>query len=1127
MSPIPVTPAALTKPHHTLRRLIRPACTVLHLPLLLAATLYLTSQPAPAQSGIAKSLTVAGTTTNFGGNTFAWIALQPTDPALLSGKQIAVYRKNGNAASANPYSRVAVIQPEGDVHTIASLMARAGSLGENLTELHAVLSELLQGAEPAGAIAAPQLMSSLICNAVGHDDKMRRVMLLARQRPSVALCAGLAHAEKIPGSGLLTYELRDFDSTKLTDLGVLGRLTLDPATPLVLPAPGAPVELPDTSAKGNLNATLRWATPNTLRDLAPLHYGFDVYRVTKAATLAHNWHSAPPVSTALLAAEPAAKKVNTLAILTSVTLSAAEAADLTNKTVYLDDDNNRFRSAGVPFTDNNQFYYFVAARDLLGHGGAPSQGTLVTLCDRLPTGAPRKVQVRNQASYSGTTHAQHFIIEWQPPVLDPGDAVSAYYVYRWRTPSEIAGKCTHFDPVSGKPDHNLIAVLPASQLSFVDDGSSAPPAWAENDYAVPNWPADNGKTFFYTIRAADASVSTNISGNSAPVWGVLRDRQGPLGVSGDILINCYRPDLTYAATTQIAASGLPADQAHLELLCVSPLAKGLAWAEWKFQPDAARDVMVMLGRATFIQGASRTLQAQLRKTLANYNGKGVFLCRVSTTGGKVSAWVPASGQGEFTPQADRRIQMKWNARLINSQMSGTDCGWRDEAVDPTTGLSTDLSGVFTPSAGSREWKIYRRVNNSAQTLMAQGEMAVGSVSPVMWTDSAPPASYCTLCYYLQLYDEHGNPSPMTQQGECLEHYDASFLSTPMLEPITHVAPYLAGKMHVSWFCNTAGVERFEVWVARASGAAPTNTGSSLSIDQAGTHPNAVSGVEGTEGLDFAVFQSSVARHLSIDGTPQFSADLPVSTSDTYSVMVRAVGPGSYGTRTMGAFSNLETYSYALPVLSFSAQVPWPQRPLPGQASFHSGISATHLNIGKLAPWKGNAVRIGEYADAATNPTATVITKDLQGSSLAVRVAFSISTQRDPEQYLYINDAVGLAEPNETLPGCIFPIALYRVQIANANFPGVSGDIVQVSPMMERIAQYETALTTKVTDPFIAILHRADSPLAASASNFDHDIFLLDRQPVLKGATYKYLLVRFNPSKEIERVIVTNTVDVPL
>jgi hypothetical protein len=1094
--------------------------------LLLAATVFLTTQPAAAQAGISKSLTVAGTTAKVGGDTYSWIALQPTDPALLSGKQIAIYRKSGNAASANPYSRVAVIQPEGDVHTIGSLMARAGSLGEDLVELRAVLSELLQEAAPATAISAPQLMSSLICNAVGHDDKMKRVMLLARQRPAVALCAGLAHTEKITGLGMVTYELRDFDKAKLSDVGVLGRLTLDPFAPLVLPAPGAPVELPDTSAKGNLNATLRWATPNNLRDLAPLHYGFDVYRVTKAATLAHGWHSAPPASTALLAAEPAAKKINTLAILTPVTLTAAEAADLTNKTIYLDDDNNRFRSAGVPFTDNDQFYYFVVARDLLGHGGAPSPGTLVTLCDRLPTNAPRKVQVRNLASYTGTTHAQHFIIEWQAPALEAGEAISAYYVYRWRTPNEIPGKCTHLDPVFGKPDHNLIAVLPATQLSFIDDGSSSPPAWAEIDYGVPTWPASNGKTYFYTVRAADASVSANISGNSPPVWGVLRDRQGPAGATGDILINCSRPGLTYAATTQIAASGLPADQVHLALVCFSPLAKGLAWAEWKYLADGHE---VLLGRATFTGGASRTLLAQLRKTLADFSSKGTIYCRVSTTGGKVSAWVPVSGQDRITPVADHLLELKWTATLSNSLQTGADCGWRDQAIDPTTGLSTDLSGVFTPSAGSREWKIYRRVNNSEQTLMAQGEIAIGSIAPVTWTDTAPPASYCTLCYYLQLYDEHGNPSPMTQQGECLEHYDASFLPTPMLEPITHVTPFLAGKMHVSWFCNTTGVERFEVWVGRASGTAPASTGSGYSLDQATSHPNTVAGIEGCEGLDFAVFQSSIARHLSIGGTPQFSVDLPVATSDTYSVLIRAVGPGTYGSRTMGAFSNLENYRYSLPSISLPAQVPWPQRPLPAQASFHSGISATHLNLSKLSPWKGNAVRIGEYADPATDATATVSKVDQgQGGALrTVTIAFNISTQRDPEQYLYTNDAVHAAEPNETLPGGILPAALYRVQIANANFASVSGDIVQVSPLMERIAQFDNGLNTKVTDPFIAILHRTDSPLAASASNFDHDIFLLDRQPVLKGATYKYLLVRFNPSKEIERVIVTNTVDVPL
>jgi hypothetical protein len=81
--------------------------------------------------------------------------------------------------------------------------------------------------------------------------------------------------------------------------------------------------------------------------------------------------------------------------------------------------------------------------------------------------------------------------------------------------------------------------------------------------------------------------------------------------------------------------------------------------------------------------------------------------------------------------------------------------------------------------------------------------------------------------------------------------------------------------------------------------------------------------------------------------------------------------------------------------------------------------------------------------------------------------------------------------------------------------------------MERIAQVISGPNKIVTDPFTAILHQSDSPLTGTEAQFDHDIFLLDRQPVIKGATYKYILVRFGPTKEIERVIVTNTVDVPL
>jgi hypothetical protein len=106
-----------------------------------------------------------------------------------------------------------------------------------------------------------------------------------------------------------------------------------------------------------------------------------------------------------------------------------------------------------------------------------------------------------------------------------------------------------------------------------------------------------------------------------------------------------------------------------------------------------------------------------------------------------------------------------------------------------------------------------------------------------------------------------------------------------------------------------------------------------------------------------------------------------------------------------------------------------------------------------------------------------------------------------------------------------------VQVANTYFPTVPGDVVQVSPLMENIAQKVvidiSGTTNHVSDAFISILPAAVTGLPRTIGTSDQDILLMDRQPVIKGARYKYLLVRFGPDKEIERVIATNTVDVPL
>ncbi|MEQ1731764.1 MAG: hypothetical protein ABL982_25610, partial [Vicinamibacterales bacterium] len=562
----------------------------------------------------------------------------------------------------------------------------------------------------------------------------------------------------------------------------------------------------------------------------------------------------------------------------------------------------------------------------------------------------------------------------------------------------------------------------------------------------------------------------------------MRDREGPAGAAGGLNLRCYNPALTFGDFIQVPKTGLTNDQGNFLFTCASTLPRGLDWAE--FQIGTSVGQRMDMGRTYFSKNSAGNLVAALRKTIPTYLGDSTAWCRVGTKSGLISDWVSSGQTNSPAPQNDKYILALWNVALNGLAVDGLLCGWKHDAVDPTTGGTTDVTGTFTPTAGSKEWKVYRRVDNSAQTLIASG--TVPSAAPITWTDPSPPASNATLCYFLQLFDEHGNAGPLVQQGECAESGDTTYMPTPMLEPITGTTP-LNPRMRVSWFCNTAGVQRFEVWVARTSGNTPGNANSGLSEDLASLHPNEVPLVEGAEGLDFFVFETGLARHLTAGGEPHFSFTLPVTNSDEYTVMIRAVGVGKWGTRIAGAWSNIETFSFALRTLGLDIPVPWPDRPLPPKADFHDGITGLFLNPTSLSPWKGNAVRIGEYEDSGQG--TLIISPDGVPNPASVR-SFAVPSTRDIENSLYVNDLVAQQELLEAIPGVILPVALYRVQVTNAKYPTVPGDIVQVSPLMEKIAQFDDTGSNVVTDPFIAILPSATTGLPRTITGSDQDILLL-------------------------------------
>src|SRR5205085_1894203 len=146
------------------------------------------------------------------------------------------------------------------------------------------------------------------------------------------------------------------------------------------------------SAKGDLNVKLRWATPDELRRLALLNYGFNVYRMAKIFAESRNYHLTPPPTAelrSLAGVNPDVQQVNRLPVLKAKDFDAASVLDFTSpvadtNTVFIADDQNRFEPGGVPFKDGADFYYFVTARDILGRDGLVSPGALVRICKRMP-----------------------------------------------------------------------------------------------------------------------------------------------------------------------------------------------------------------------------------------------------------------------------------------------------------------------------------------------------------------------------------------------------------------------------------------------------------------------------------------------------------------------------------------------------------------------------------------------------------------------------------------------------------------------------------------------------------------------------------------------------------------------
>lgn len=1019
--------------------------------------------------GVGDMMFTAGTVaTNASSQDWAWLQWMATESALLMDRPMDIYLKAGLASSGNLFELQGTARQVTDPRSIALLLQRGEALGDNMTNLVMSIDSLYAGAEPVASLSLEEKLSALIDGSQADFELYRNLVLMGRAHPSVAMAIGHGYACRIPSSGFSTFEIRDHHTAE-----VIGRVVLEGGAPLELPAPGPIARVPETSPKGNLNIRLNWDIPNDLKRVSLLQFGYNLYRIDQDFAEGFDFDTTPP-------------KAHEIAELVS---NNVEVVQVNRMPILVDEDapwfavdDNEGLSGGTPFKDGTNYYYFVSALDLLGRDGTLSDGFLTAPCDRFAPSVPHSVRTRTISGYSGGNRTQWVEVSWAHNTNDTDTA--QYYVYR----------------------HTGLADMQSNAVSSVSNQIAGPISstsdtrmyYEDHSLTTNEW----SQTYWYTVRAEDAaSCGANLSGNSAPAYGLVRDWEGPPPATG-VVLNIYveTPITTHLSETNIGF----ADPNNLRMTCelASPNLP-IAWTQFgwhwgDYEGPGSETNINASGRLYFPEGTDEISRDYFIDSAAEPNQYVVTVyCRVGSAHGAISEWARVTNE---KPGAEKKeFIFKGDVTLTQVPIPSGGSGPVPGPHVWGGGITNLNPSLFIPAVGGAESvRVYRRVDGGPRTLIHQGEM--DEVLGALITDyTGGSVNGGTICYYYQLFDEHGNASPMVLII-CIGVSPRVDLPTPVLKSIDSIgAATAAPGLALEWFCTTPGVERFELAVALDDGG-PLPTFGTLGYALEGGVANEIEVILGgvTNTLDFGFYRTGrVGTTFGVAGSPEFLLESLISLDRDFTIMVRAIGVVG----TPGPWSNVETFRWST-VPAVGPEVPWPTRAPPTVQStkFHADMEVVFIDGGFVLSngFDHVGIRIGELPPNAG--VEEIKTGEIQ-----------LFNSGNPMDHLYAN----AVQTNQTVMPCV----LYRYQLTNDLYQTVSGDVAQVSPLMEDIAYGTSGATVSMYDPYIAINKQTRDP--------HWGIYLIDTQPVVRGVRYQYLLMRFDEqTKELDRIIPAGTVTIP-
>jgi hypothetical protein len=1139
-----------------------------------------------AQTPLSNLVFTVGTTIQHGANQHSYLVLNAPDAGLLAGKRFAVYGKTGYPDSANPFTLRGTMARQNDPAVVNTLLHQSLALGQDLVALDNALAHqvgtnvlgLLRNVPGITSQTLPQKVVTALQFAAG-DPRISTVLpALEQVHPGFNLCAGRAFTEPI--SAVTTYELRELHPVTGVPGDVVGRVTVVPGVPVVLPAPGRPFQVTTNLPADHLLIRLRWGTPPELRRLALLGYGFNLWRIPRAAAEAANFHVTPP-TVAQLHTHPGFTRANPAPAMATMELGAGSgpghADDPNDRRTHFFADNGR--ATGEAFADGEEFYYFVTACDLLGRDGLASAGGLARACRRLPPPAPADLRVENTV-LPGSTNQPRLHLFWEQNTNDAA-AVTHYWIYRWVNPA--AALTNDAAPLVGRV--GVVTHTPGTNRNVFLDNTPG---------AFTNASPSN---IWYTVRAvSEAACDPLLSPHSPPAWGVLRQRDAPAATTGEILGSCGTPAVRLQA---FSTNSVEVELAVWRFrLTVERRDPGIAWVQfaitnaseeierigpvyfaddddraevdYEVPADLATAITVGCTVGTFHDQVSRSAIAVLAPPFAyDEQREAVFLAGqvLATALSLNDPLVTALNAGasdcraalNVTPDASGMVSMQFNFGtnppvLVQAQTNGvwfevafvtpdaagvywvsypdcligplppfrgcfvnapaaTDCPQHvAQAAEDAGGAPLRIRFRLTPR--TREFRVYRRVDDGPLTLFAQGAAAYDPAKPgklIESRDEAIPPSAARLCYYVQLLDEHGHGSPLAFVG-CKESVPQK-LPRPVLAEPQPLGDASSPQVLLKWFCPTAGVSRFEFKIRRVdplpSGAATGITSTKLRVLTT-FNPLATYLERGSRvARVFDEAQLTPPLGPEFGPGPQFALTANVVPNAQYEITVAAVD----ALGKARALSEVWPFTWRPPIEL--AEVPWPARPLPPVRTFEVRDRLPQYPLPVQAvvfpddPLYPVGIRIGVFNLGYPNNSV--------GTNLAT-IFFSLGDNPDPHTAVFRRKSTVAGRAGESL----LPIVAYRQQVTNAAFPRVSGSIVQVSPLVERIPWHFNPFGDV---PAVTILDRLLG-IRWDQQSYLYPLYLRDQQPVLSGARYRYFLVRFDARREPVEIIPAGEVTIP-